>query len=259
MAWLAGWSYRVPITANASALAGTGTKDVTCVMSATLSHFWANIDAPGAEIRVTKHDGTTALTYEWEAASFSKVNMTGTLEIDNAPYYQAPSVIVAWLYYGNAGAADGHGAVVPDTPISGYIEELQAYHPILLSEKNPGQTTPRDSVAVTTTETRPVSVSLAAMLRPVSQAVGGKMLGEEIADITAEVLNSAGAAVNGAVVVANIRVNAGRRMLGQSFTVYVVGSTLADATDYTLSVTVYTSTGRIINARIGVLCRNVKP
>lgn len=121
MAWLDGWSYRIPIAIDNTTAAAT--VNVSAPVPEDFDHFWDTIDTSGDEIRVTGADGFEVLTYAWASSpAFNKTNKVGTLEIGtmNADGTNN-TMVLAWLYYGNSGAASGAGSPSTTSQVNGYI------------------------------------------------------------------------------------------------------------------------------------------
>lgn len=260
MAWLTDWSYRVPITCDMSSLSGSSTNDVDTIVPGTWDHFWSTIDASGYEIRVTTGDGTTAAAgYKW--TGFHKTNKTGTINADNVAYAHAPSVVKLYLYYGNTGASDGSAVFTPSSAVLGYIETLTTGPALRVGMERPGALTPQTNVALTKTSIITVGMDFEGALRQRCQTSAGRFIGEEITEITATLNDTSDTGVANGTLPGKTRIHSCRRQIGQSITVYIDGTAadIADGSDYVLDVTVYTDTSRTINARVGVLCRDVRP
>jgi hypothetical protein len=259
MAWLEGYSYRVPITCDMSGLSGSGVNDVQVTLPTVWSHFWDEIDASGHEIVVTTGDGTTDVSkFDW--SSFTKATKTGVLEIEDVAYAHAPSVVKLFLYYGNSGAPDKSSAFTPSSAVAGHIELLAAAAPITLGRERPGAQTPVNEISITTSEHRALSIDLQALLRPLCQPEAGSRLGEEISEVTAKLTDTNDGTVANGIDVADTRVHACQRMIGQTLTVYIDGSQCSDGSNYAANLAIYTTNNsRAINARIAVRCENVRP
>ena len=261
MAWLSGWSYRVPISVDMSALSESGTNDATVVLDATWDHFWATIDTDGDEIRVTAADGTTAATYQWQAGTFSKASKTGTIDIDNAPYSYAPSVTKLFLYYGNSGAASGAGSVQLSSAKTGYIDLLASANLVRVAGESPGALVPRITLPCTKTSVMPITLDLSGVLRRRCQSTGGRTLAEELLEAKATVNDTDDQPVASVVSAGGTRYLSCFRQIGQFVQFWIDGSAagIADGSDYVLDATIYTTNSRTINVRVGLLCRDVRP
>jgi hypothetical protein len=121
MAWLDGWRKRVPVAIDNGT--PTSTLDASIPIPDDWDDFWGSVDTDGDEIRLTAADGVTVLTYQIGASpAWSKANRTGVLEVDNmGADNAAASVIVAWLYWDNAGAASAAGSFTAASARNGYI------------------------------------------------------------------------------------------------------------------------------------------
>lgn len=146
MAWLEGWGKRFPISVYNSGSAGP--YDVTTTIPASLDDFWDTIDSSGNEIRVTRADGVTAATYQWD--SFTLSTRTGTLSV-NATTLGAANVTVLWVYYDNAGAASGAGSFTPAAAKTPVIAQAPAGGLVLVARPElPGATAPAQRVSKST-------------------------------------------------------------------------------------------------------------
>jgi hypothetical protein len=261
MAWLTGWKRRVAVTLNMGAKAGAGTTDAEVVLDSTWDEFWGLIDTDGDEIRITKADGTTALTYQWKAGTFSKANKTGTIEIDNAPHTVAPSVTLIWLYYDQSGAASGAGVFVAAAPVSGYIDLLVPAQVVRAERQRPGQTTPTTTIAGTEASILSVCFDLRDMLRPRVSAHDSRLHGEEILEMTASVRDTSDVVVANTIDIADSRFTTDRlyRSGLASVLVDAPAGSLDDGSNYAISVVVYTTASQVYEARAGLSIRDVRP
>ena len=110
--WLTGWSYRQAITVDNAGMTATLTDFplyVPVASDGAGAGIAGKIQDTGKDIRFTSSDGATTLSYERESYSEASGNVTGnfwvgaTLNADN----DAATDDTIYLYYGNAGAADG--------------------------------------------------------------------------------------------------------------------------------------------------------
>lgn len=259
MAWFSGWSYRQAITVDMSGKSGAGTNDMQVTIPTTWEHFWDTIDSSGNEIRVCSADGTTELAYEWK--TITKATKTGVLDVDDVAYSNAPSVVMVFLYYGKSGASDGSTVFSLTAQVTGYIELLEGYNTIRAASETPGALVPRVSVPLTKDAKLAVSISLEGVLRGVCSTQGKRTLGEEVQEIMVALNDTDDALVSGPVVNTETRINSCRRQVCQTLTTFIDGADqgVSDATDYVLSVIVYTSNSRTINIRVGVRVNDVRP
>ena len=118
MSWFnANWGYRQAIVVDN--LGGASTIDVTATIPADFDPFWQNVLANGFDIRVTLADGKTLATFDVD--SFNQTNRTGTIEIDNASAADSDAMLVFWLYWGNAAAANAATTFTPSSAKTGHI------------------------------------------------------------------------------------------------------------------------------------------
>ena len=104
------WDYRVEITVDNTQVDGDVSDFPVYVdLSDMPESFFTNVDSAGADIRITRSDGTTECAFE--LVSIDTGGSTGELHF-KANFVSSTSDTSFFLYYGNAGAA---GYAVTDT------------------------------------------------------------------------------------------------------------------------------------------------
>ncbi|NOY11367.1 MAG: DUF2341 domain-containing protein [Archaeoglobi archaeon] len=95
--WLAGWSYRVPITIQENS--GTGLTDYQALITLDSSFNWSATSSDGSDVRFTDEFGN-ALSYwieEWNYGTSAKIWV-------KVPSIPASGTTTIYLYYGNLAA-----------------------------------------------------------------------------------------------------------------------------------------------------------
>lgn len=205
--------------------------DYQIAIPADWSDFWDNVDTNGYEIFVADGDGLTALSWKW--SSFTKATRTGTLQIDN---YIAPVTGVAqiFLYWGGmTGAADGAASFTAASVRSGYVDLGGRVGPVAATPERPGDTKPRHVQTKAAGETIWVWLDLWSELVHRLAPSDSRVQWEEVDGVTYSVL-LAGVAQGAMVSATAPRISEGRYVR-----VPVSGGT--SGTDYTISVTIYTT------------------
>lgn len=258
MSWLDDeWDYRYPILID-NLVAATAAIDVIITIPPELSEFWDNIETNGEDLRITDADGRTALVYDLAdstgAGAFSKTNRDGRIEIDGwtPPAQQCMGVV--WAYWKAAGSTTSTGLTTfaPGSPRNGYLSPYVPSGDVFTWTKpDAGRTKPADRVAITTLEILSPWLRVDQYLHGLSARYEGQLYGEEISYLQQQVLAS-GTDDPGRYSEADIRmVGRGHVMLSLDGTAPMV-----DGTDYTLSLVVATTEGRILNPRLLVQCRD---
>lgn len=188
MAYLDGWTRRACVIFQTTTGA---TKDAEFTIPASWDDFWDTIDTAGAQLRVTKADGVTGVTYQiGTKVSWSKANRLGNIEIEDL-VFATGSAGVLWLYYGNATATDGAGSFTATTPTEIFVIVRRPTQPtITAAPAAPGELTPRIRLAKTTSDVRYIAWDITNELAPpVGTAYdGGKF--EEPAALDFDVVQS---------------------------------------------------------------------
>jgi len=134
------WDYRIQITADATKVGTGGVTgfaaffDLSAIPSG--SAFWTHVAADGADIRVTKADGTTEVPREVVAISTAghtgELHFRGDLSDTTDTSY--------WLYYGNAAATEP-AAAAANGKYAVWSDSLATWHLTGLADSAVGQNT----------------------------------------------------------------------------------------------------------------------
>ena len=114
------WGYRRAISLDFTAIAGTGTADVTITLPASDDELWDNLRSAGQDIRVTGPDGYTLLTFDVDG--LNTTTRVGTLEIDGLTCTSPLHMHQGFLYFGQPTVSTALTSFVPASAVSGYIE-----------------------------------------------------------------------------------------------------------------------------------------
>lgn len=98
------WLYRVPITVDNTKVTADQTDFIVYVDLANLpTEFHTNVKAAGADVRVTKSDGTTELAREID---YNESTDTGELHFKATGTLSSTVDTTFYIYYGNSGASE---------------------------------------------------------------------------------------------------------------------------------------------------------
>ena len=242
MSWLdADWRYRASVTIDNTA-GGAGATDWSLVVPPTLSIFWDNVLANGHDIRLTGADGRTALTYQRQ--TWTHATETAVLEVDNQTI-GGGAPIQAWLYWGNAAAADTSGTFTAAGPLSAYIDlgcPQTSFPVITVGQEKPGRETPAAQLAKNTADEIFIWWDCRTILQRRCRKYAGSLAFAEILNATITVNLNNGAAQGAMIDPIETRYIGGRWVK----TLIKAGS---DDTDYTVRLTVTTTEDTVKEAR----------
>ena len=247
MSWYdSSWTKRVPIAVDNTS--GASTIDISCAVPADFG-FWSSVKSDGSDIRLVDADGLTVLTYKVDDWNFS--NKTATVKVDN---YSAPSdaaTVLIFMYYGNASASDAASTFTESSAKTGSIEQICKGRPLIkVGSLQAGRTKPADQLAKGSDETLHVYFDCEALLNRRCEKVNGSSRGEEIDWVKLRVLqNESG--------VASMYDESKTRFIDPGIVKCEItgGST---GSDYTISVRIGTTQGRVFNPRVLLRVKDVK-
>jgi len=248
VSWLdSAWTYRQAIVVDNTS--GSATIDVTATIPSDFDPFWDNVLASGFDIRITLADGKTLATYDVD--SFNKVNRTCTLEVDNLAAASTDAMLVLWLYWGNALAGDGATTFTPSGAKTGYIvpDCMPAGYVVAAGAARPGDLRPSSRIQKTVEEELHVWFDLRPLLARRNTPFAGSPLCEEIEFLQLDVKA-------GGVSQAPMFDEDETRVItpGLVRTSVKAGN---DTSDYTITLTVKTTEGKILNPRALLLVRDL--
>jgi len=241
MSWKSGRTVRVPIIVDKLS-AGTSAIDLTFTVPADHVEFWDAIDAASDDkstIRVTDADGTTDLT--WQATAFDFAAKTITIEIDN---WTPPAEQVMAQIFVYAGGTDttNEGSFTASTPRTGYAWTCDVDGPVVSPYVGPsGATRPTQIIGKAAGETIAVWMDLRPVLAKRIAHYNGHPDCEEIVSVTIQVLLSA------ADQTAMYDQTATRMTADGLVRILLKAGTTAN--QYTVSPTITTTGGRVLNPR----------
>lgn len=216
--------------------------DVNVAIPKWFSYFWDGVNDDGDDIRVTSADGISELTYQLTDAAFTgswdKANRDAGIQVDNALFDGNEDCGVIWIYWGNAAASAGAGSFTPSSAITGRIAGAEPSSPVEPSKYSPGDATPAVTVGKTTAETKWVWTSLASLVHRAARHSQGRLGHEGIVGVSYAVYQGASSQ-------AAMEDAAGLRLMESAAgDVYarIPVKAGSDDTDYTIRLTVYTST-----------------
>lgn len=247
MSWLVDsggqWPKRFPISIwNSGA---STSKDVQVVVPAAFGAFWEVIDSSGYELRVTDADGITALVYQRSAFTYATRSLTLQLQGVSVAGTDAKQV---WLYWGQDGAADGAGSFTASSPLTGQITNLAQRPPVVSFQgESVNATEPSQRISKTDDETQDVWWDVSSALQQAATPSNGFTSGEEIDTVDFGVYS--GASPQASMVDEDlthfVEVQSGAKKWVR--TRWKAGTA---GTDYTLRLTITTTTDRVVQARI---------
>ncbi len=228
--------------------ANAGTIDATIAIPSTWSRFWDNIKQDGSDLRVTAADGVTLLSYDLDG--FNHGNRTGTIRIDgltHAPNTAQNSTRMVRLYWGYDSASSAAsanlsissakvGAICLGSPTTGGYPIIQCAPPRLDVDET--------ATIITKQSTEQIRVywDLSDMLSQRDYAHEGSYFFEEIDYVLFSVKDTQGNLANSLTDLDKI----------ETKDPYYVSTWLqggTDDTNYLLTLTVFTTEGRILDFR----------
>lgn len=242
MSWYS-TDYRKRAAISVDCTAAGGTVDVTVSVPSTWDDFWTSILSNGYDVVVTRADGVTLCTFE--RASYTYATRALTLEIDDVTLVNGKMNLL-WVYYNNPSeVTDRSTAVAPSSPKTGYIE---LFRPSTMFRYQPdrwGSERPKDLIVKKSGESVDIFIAGFPLKgRAPDTLYGGAFAGEEISHV-AVAASSGGASAPTLYDATYTRImqEDGAQLISVRLT---AGS---DATDYTIKVTVTTTTGQVFEWR----------
>ena len=222
MSWYSStWGYRLPVTIDNTS--GATSFDATVTVPFDSEIFWSNVESDGHDVRFTKSDGVTLLAYN--RATWNYANRSGVFDVDSVTCASNDATAVMFVYFGNSAATDGSTSPSISSAKTGTIEVACASgQTVLLAPFRPGAT-----------------IDCRRALQPRCEAYQNSRRYEEIDYIGVQVTSGGSD-------------DAGRydetktRLIDPGFAKVRIKSG-SSGTDYTLVVTVGTSTTRVLQAR----------
>lgn len=250
MSWYSSdWRIRRSIAVDGSSHAG-GASDVAITIDPTDAVFWSAIRSDGADLRVTDSDGTTLLTYK--RSTFTYASNILTIHVDNLTV-SAAIVKCVFVYVGYSGAG------TPSDLVSSFVSgSLLIGRPFLgtpsqratiARPQRPGDTKPIDTFAKMSAEETYVFVDFGALLLQRQDPYAGRLLWEEVDELTLAQVQSGGAGVSGAWDLSKCR------LLDGGVAVYVAAG--SSGTSYTIVCRVKTTQARTLEHRSLIRVQNV--
>jgi len=224
-------------------LSGSSPNDVSLNLTQLSDVFWDNVRTDGYDLRVTGADGITAITFERD--SWSKANRTGVLEIDNMPFSTTDIMANGWLYFDHTGTpSDVSTSVTLSSAKTAYMlmqGQIPADNVVVWRPERRGATKPRHIVVKQAGETIYVWFDMSRALQRFARAQHGSVLFEEIDYVKFEVLDVASAQAG--------MFEEGTTRIQHPALVRCLVKAGSSGSDYTASLTVATSEGRVLNPR----------
>lgn len=235
------WTRRMPLVVDNSA-GSVVANDVAFTVPYDFEDFWKYIQSnAGEDIRVADTDGLTLLSFKLTGYVFA--TRTLTINIDNGVNYAATRPgICLWLYWGNATVGvPAYWGGAPAAPYSAYVLGSRLAPDVVLGWKREavGATKPSQRLQKTPNAAIVVAIEYRSMLSKRQAPFAGSLDDEEPYGFDYSVYNSAAAAQ--AAMVDKTKIRADERF------VYVLVQAGSDATTYTLSVLMYTTSKNTAN------------
>lgn len=234
------WRFRRPISIDNTA-GGGGSVHMRVTLDTGWSLFWDNVLATGADVRICGPDGRSLLTLKRETWDYA--NKSATFAVTGLPV-EASSMCTAWLYWGNASAADAATTPTITTPLTGSIalQATEAARLVTVRPERPSATAPATTIVKTSAEAVRIWWDFAALLELAEAPINGSKVLEELIAVTAvQVLNAAEEHQASMVDLTKTRLH------GAAVTTWAKAGT--EATSYIARVTVKTSTERVLECR----------
>lgn len=249
MSWFdSDWKRRAAITVNNHSGANTIDIDV----SVPSDHpIWGEIQADGDDVRVCLADGVTLASYKLHS-NFDYPTKVTNIHINDVTVNSADAAVVLWLYWSNDSAADAASAFSIASEKDGYLElgvPGTGSHPVIpCRAEDPSATVPRYQIGKQAAEDLHLWFNLSGVLNRRGTRYEGSQLLEEI-DFFTYTQSTGGSAVNSTIDTAEHR-------LVHPHYIRVTSKAGASGTNYIGSLTVTTTSGRIINCLVGVIVQN---
>ena len=247
MSWYdTSWRFRAPVAVNN--LSGASTIDISFVIPSD-HPFWDTIQSSGNDIRITDSDGRNLLTFK--RAAWTYATKSATIEVDGYSAPDADSMALVWLYWGSAGASDAVSVFTASSAKTGTLDPISVpkQNVFTVSPNSPGATQPQNVITKGTAETVFAWLDFSSYLikRPVQ--FGGSNFDEEIDSVSFQVFY-------GVSDETGVYDETQTRFFHPALVrLQLTGGT--DGRDYTVSATVRTTSGRVINPRILLKVKNV--
>jgi|15BtaG_2_1085339.scaffolds.fasta_scaffold00097_43 hypothetical protein len=232
------WRMRIPLTVDH--LSGSNT-ECNVDLSGLDDFFWDNVAADGYDLRVTDSDGVTAAVLQRN--SFNKVTRVGDLDIKTYTV-EAGSLIQLWLYFNHSGSpSDGSTTFTPGTQDTAYGVGaiFNRGNFVRYRQQRRGASKPRDIVVKGSGETTRIIWDFTKALARFREPTNDSLLFEELTYAKFDVLLAT-------VDQTALKTEADTRFFHPATVVTTVKAG-SSGTDYTPSLTVGTSDGRVLNAR----------
>gem|GEM_PF-4082106 len=240
MSWKADRTVRIPIVVD-KLTAGTSAIDLTFAIPADLPEFWSVVANDKSNIRITDADGTTDLTWQAAAWSYSASGGTATIEIDNWTPPAEQVFAVLWLYTGGTDTTN-EGSFTASTPRNAYVWTCGVDGPTLAATTGtPGSASPAQIVDKSTDETIAVWLDVGPRLAKRRVAYNDRTDCEEVESVAYSV-TLAGADQSAMYDETKIRMTADNRIR-----VWLKAG--SDGSTYTVETVITTTSGRVINPR----------
>lgn len=239
MSWLsAADPYRMPLAVKAPD--ATADRDVQFDLPKDWEAFWSRVTAAGADIRVTKADGCTPLTFGLN--SFDRDAKTGSVHIKTVPVVQDKIGMVC-LYWGDADGTAAATSVTLTSPLTAELEQARpdAQRSIKVAPEAYGDTEPSARLSKGSAEVTTLWWDFRESLLERAEPSAGKTLLEEIERL--DVVDC----LDDATTQPNMLDLAATRFLDGWVATRIQGG--VHNTDYTLLVRVVTTLGRTLEGR----------
>lgn len=239
MSWYnSNWQYRLPISVNN--LSGASTIDATVIPTGDVELFWSKVASTGHDVRFTASDGATLLAYN--RASWTYASRSASFDVDSISASSSDATVVIFMYFGYSAASDGSTSPTISGAKSTSIEVASPGTPrVNLVPFRPGETLAQQKVTKAAAEEIDVWIDCRKALQNRTDAYSNSQRFEEIDYI--QVAVEAGGTDDAG------RYNEALTTISDPGWVKVRVKGGSSGTDYTLVVTVGTSTTRVLEAR----------
>lgn len=228
--------------------ANSNTIDATIAIPSTWALFWDNVQSDGDDIRITEADGVTVLAYDLDSWNYS--NKSGNIRIDALTHSGQSAnnaARVVRIYWGDSDASAGASANLTissaKTGTVTLIDPSTGRFPIIRCQ--PPRLDVDETATVITkqsTEQTRVFWDLREMLAQRVESYQGSRLFEEVDFVTFTVADTNGGAQNGITDLTKLAI-----VDPYFVSTWIQGGT--DDTNYLLTLTVYTTEGRVLDFR----------
>ena len=239
MSWYSSnWVYRLPVSINNTS--GATTFDATITVPVDSELFWSKVESDGHDVRFTKSDGVTLLAYN--RATWNYSDRAAVFNVDSVTCTSNDATANMFMYFGYSSASDGSTSPSIASAKTGTIElACPSGQTVKLLPFRPGETIAQQKITKGATEEIDVWIDCRRALQVRCEAYEQSRRYEEIDYVGVQV--TSGGSDDAA------RYDESKTTISDPGWIKCRIKAGSSGTDYTLVVTIGTSTTRILQAR----------